>query len=57
MATVLIVDDEPGIVELARLYLEHDAKAEARRHVLALMKLRPWDRRALSAYLRSFSPA
>ncbi len=24
MSTVLIVDDEPGIVELARLYLEQD---------------------------------
>ena len=24
MTTVLIVDDEPGIVELARLYLEQD---------------------------------
>lgn len=43
--------------KLARLYLERGEGGRARQHLLALLKLRPWDRRAPGAYLRSFMPA
>ncbi|HYP40423.1 MAG TPA: glycosyltransferase family A protein [Chloroflexia bacterium] len=39
--------------KLARLYKEYGDKAAARRHIKAFVKLRPWDRRAIPAYVRS----
>jgi glycosyltransferase involved in cell wall biosynthesis len=39
--------------KLARLYKEYGDKAAARRHIRAFIKLRPWDRRALPAYVRT----
>ncbi len=39
-------------LKLARLYLRDGDRVTARKHILALMKLRPWDRRALLACLR-----
>jgi glycosyltransferase involved in cell wall biosynthesis len=44
-------------LKLARLYNEEGRRDAAREQVLAAMRLRPWDRRALSAYLRSLAPA
>jgi glycosyltransferase involved in cell wall biosynthesis len=43
--------------KLARLYLERGDRVAARRHIASLARLRPWDRRWPSAYLRSLSPA
>ncbi len=42
--------------KLARLYLAWGEPAAARRHLRALLRLRPWERRALGAYLRSWAP-
>jgi glycosyltransferase involved in cell wall biosynthesis len=44
-------------LKLARLYLEYGDRAATRRHVRSLFRLRPWDRRGMAAYLRSWSPA
>ena len=43
-------------LKLARHYLDYGDRREARRHVLALIKLRPTDRRAISTLLRSLYP-
>ena len=43
--------------KLARLYWQHGEPATARRHLRALLRLRPWERRALLAYLRSWRAA
>ncbi|MGI8588349.1 MAG: glycosyltransferase family 2 protein, partial [Chloroflexia bacterium] len=40
--------------KLARHYLAADDVARARRHLRALFRLRPWDRRMPGAYLRSW---
>jgi glycosyltransferase involved in cell wall biosynthesis len=44
-------------VKLARLYLARGDRAAARRQVVSVIKLRPWDRRWLYIYLRSLSPS
>ena len=44
-------------LKLARLYMEEGKRDAAREQVMAAMRLRPWDRRALSAYLRVLVPA
>src|SRR5207247_2030957 len=41
--------------KLSRLYMERGDKAAARRHSGAMVRLRPFDRRALPAYVRSWS--
>ncbi len=41
-------------LKLARYYLDAGDGRAARRHLNALIALRPWDRRAFPAYLRSF---
>ncbi len=38
--------------KLARLYIDEGDPGAARRHLRALVRLRPWDRRALPAYVR-----
>lgn len=43
-------------LKLARLYLEAGDKVAARRHLVTLLRLRPWDRRAISAGLRLLTP-
>ena len=40
--------------KLARLYKEYGDKDAARRHIKALIKMRPWDRRAIPTYLKQF---
>ncbi len=42
--------------KLARLYLEEGDRAAARRHLWALGRLRPLDRRGPAAWLRAWSP-
>ncbi len=42
--------------KLARLYLDYGDRTAARRHLWALGKLRPWDRRGPAAWLRAWSP-
>lgn len=42
--------------KLARHYIDAGDRRAARRHLNALFTLRPWDRRVLPAYLRSFRP-
>jgi glycosyltransferase involved in cell wall biosynthesis len=42
--------------KLARLYLEYEDRAAARRHLRALWRLRPWDRRALGTAWRAWAP-
>lgn len=42
--------------KLARLYLEYGERAAARRHLWALVRLRPWDRRGPAAWLRAWTP-
>src|SRR5438552_13034276 len=44
-------------LKLARLYLESGDRLTARRHILSVARLRPWDRRWPSIYLRCLSPA
>jgi glycosyltransferase involved in cell wall biosynthesis len=44
-------------LKLARLYTELGDRTAAREQLQAVIKLRPWDRHALSAYLRSLAPA
>jgi glycosyltransferase involved in cell wall biosynthesis len=42
--------------KLARHYLEGGDRAAARRHLWALARLRPWDRRSPAAWLRAWGP-
>ena len=42
--------------KLARLYMEDGKRAAARKHIRAMLRLRPLDRRALPAYLKSWWP-
>ena len=42
--------------KLAKLYLAKGDKRAARRHLAALARLRPWDRRALPLYVSSLMP-
>jgi glycosyltransferase involved in cell wall biosynthesis len=44
-------------LKLARLYLEGGDRQAARRHIVSVMRLRPWDRRWPSVFLRCLSPA
>jgi hypothetical protein len=42
-------------LKLARFYLEGGDRQAARRHIVSVVRLRPWDRRWPSIYLRSLS--